>query len=213
MTLILVFHVLLVLSFTMRILLRDDLSPPARLAWFITISILPYVGSAVYFLFGEIDLGHRADKRHQQIFAAIRARTSALMGSSDQTETLIDQPYRPAFQYAGSINGFHTVGGNRAELMADAQATRDRLVTDIDAATDHVHVLYYIWLSDDTGTALAEALIRAAGRGVTCRAMADGLGSRAGQVRALAADERGRRATGRGPSARQSDPHDPDQPV
>lgn len=178
MTLIVVFHLLLVLSFTTRILLRDDLSPPARLAWFITINILPYVGSAVYFLFGEIDLGHRADKRHKEIFAAIHTRASALMGTPDQTEALIDQPYRPAFRYSGSINGFHTVDGNRAELMEDAQTTRDRLVADIDAATDHVHVLYYIWLTDDTGTALAEALIRAAKRGVTCRAMADGLGSR-----------------------------------
>lgn len=179
MILLLVFHVLLVLAFTIRILLRDDLSPPARLAWFITISILPYFGSAIYFLFGEVDLGHRADKRHKEIFTAIRERASALMGSPDQTEALIDQPYRPAFRYSGSINGFHTVEGNRVELMADAQATRDRLVADIDNAADHVHVLYYIWLTDDTGTAVAEALIRAAGRGVTCRAMADGLGSRA----------------------------------
>lgn len=42
-----------------------------------------------------------------------------------------------------------------------------------------MHVLYDLWLTDRTGTALAEALIRAAGPGVTCRAMADGLGSRA----------------------------------
>ncbi len=40
-------------------------------------------------------------------------------------------------------------------------------------------MLSYIWLTDGTGTELAEALIRAARRGVTCRAMADGLGSRA----------------------------------
>ena len=58
------------------------------------------------------------------------------------------------------------------------ERTRERLVADIDAATDHVHVLYYIWLDDDTGTAVAQALMRAARRGVTCRAMADGLGSR-----------------------------------
>jgi len=40
-------------------------------------------------------------------------------------------------------------------------------------------VLYYIWLDDNTGSDVAAALIRAAQRGVTCRAMADGLGSRA----------------------------------
>ncbi|PID36812.1 MAG: cardiolipin synthase [Rhodobacterales bacterium] len=175
--LIALFHFILVLVFTVRILLRDDLSPPARLAWFIVLNVLPYLGSVVYFLFGEIDLGHKADKRHAEVFSEIRAKAAPFMGHPDHAA--IDPAFQPATRYAASINGFHPVSGNRAELMADAAETRDRLVADIDAATDHVHVLYYIWLTDNTGTALAEALIRAAKRGVTCRAMADGLGSRA----------------------------------
>ena len=36
-----VFHALLVLTFTARILLRDDLSPPARLAWVIVLNVIP----------------------------------------------------------------------------------------------------------------------------------------------------------------------------
>ena len=52
------------------------------------------------------------------------------------------------------------------------------MVADIDAATDHVHLLFYIWLPDNNGRKIIDALIRAAGRGVTCRAMADDLGSR-----------------------------------
>ncbi|WP_371168863.1 cardiolipin synthase [Aliiroseovarius sp. 2305UL8-7] len=179
MTIILAFHILLVLSFTVRILLRDDLSPPARLAWFVVLNILPYFGAAIYFLFGEVDLGNRANKLHDRIFSEIRTRAVAFMGRRGDVARLIDPLYQPPFNYAGSINGFYPVDGNRAELMADAAETRQRLVADIDAARDHVHVLYYIWLDDNTGTDVAEALIRAARRGVTCRAMADGLGSRA----------------------------------
>ena len=37
MTVILLLHAALVLTFTARILLRDDLSPPGRLAWFIVL--------------------------------------------------------------------------------------------------------------------------------------------------------------------------------
>ncbi|PIE55859.1 MAG: cardiolipin synthase [Desulfobulbus propionicus] len=173
------FHFALVVGFTLRILLRDDLSPPARLAWFIIMNILPYFGSMVYFLFGEIDLGQSANKHHKEIFAAIKTRAVRCMGDETQVDKLIEPHFRPAFRYVASINGFHPVPGNRAEVMADAMTTRRRLVADIDAATDHVHVLYYIWLADDTGTDVAEALIRAAQRGVVCRAMADGLGSRA----------------------------------
>ncbi|MCV3270705.1 cardiolipin synthase [Roseobacter sinensis] len=171
-------HVFVVVGFTTRILLRDDLSPPARLAWFVVLNLLPYLGSAVYFLFGEIDIGHRADKRHKAVFDGLKARAQGFMGTPDAADTLIGEVYRPAFHYAASINGFHPVSDNCAELLADEAETTARLVEDIDAATERVSVLYYIWLTDATGTAIADALIRAAERGVVCRAMADGLGSR-----------------------------------
>ena len=178
MSILLSIHVLLVLTFSIRILLRDDLTPPARLAWFVVLILLPYFGSLAYFLFGENDLGKAAGRRHAKVFGEIQAKASVFMGDAAEVSQLIDPLYRPAFRYAASINGFYPVGGNAAELMADGEATRARLVADIDAATDHVHVLYYIWLEDNTGRDVAEALMRAAGRGVTCRAMADGLGSR-----------------------------------
>jgi cardiolipin synthase len=78
-----------------------------------------------------------------------------------------------------SVNGFEPVGGNRGRLMQDSNATIASMVADIDAAKDHVHVVFYIWLQDNNGRKVIEALKRAAARGVTCRAMADGLGSRA----------------------------------
>ncbi len=179
MSILLIFHALMVLTFTIRILLRDDLSPPVRLAWFIVLILVPYFGSVIYFLFGEINLGHAVNRRHDEVFAQIRSAASHVMSDADSTDRLIDPIYRPAFRYAGSINGFHAVDGNSADLMADGDETALRMVADMDAATDHVHVLYYIWLDDNTGHAIAEALIRAAQRGVTCRAIADGLGSRA----------------------------------
>ncbi|MGN6766970.1 MAG: cardiolipin synthase, partial [Rhizobiaceae bacterium] len=77
-----------------------------------------------------------------------------------------------------SVNGFVPVAGNRAELTADSFRSIERMVEDIDAATDHVHLLFYIWLPDNNGRKVADALKRAAARGVTCRAMVDDIGSR-----------------------------------
>lgn len=143
------------------------------------IAVLPYVGGAVYFLFGEIDLGNQANRRHSEIFSELRTNAPKSFCAKSTATSLIHAPYRQAFEYATSINGFHAVSGNRARVMADAEATRMGLVADIDASKHYVHVLYYIWLDDRTGTEVAHALMRAAKRGVTCRALADGMGSRA----------------------------------
>lgn len=63
--------------------------------------------------------------------------------------------------------------------MADGATARVRMLQDMEAAQHEIHVLYYIWLDDHTGCDVAHALMRAAQRGVQCRAMVDGLGSRA----------------------------------
>ena len=53
-------------------------------------------------------------------------------------------------------------GGNSGELLADYQGTIARLVADIDAAENHVHLLYYIFADDGTTAPVIAALDRAA---------------------------------------------------
>jgi cardiolipin synthase len=47
-------------------------------------------------------------------------------------------------------------------LQTDSNSTIDRLVADIDAAQGHVHLLFYIWLPDDNGSRVAQAVMRRA---------------------------------------------------
>jgi len=152
------------------------MSPTSRLAWFLIIVSLPLIGIIVYFLFGEVNLGSRANEKARSIYRQVRNEGGNALGQF-QNLAQIDSTYRPAFAYAASINGFLTTHGNTAELMSDDAIARSRLLEDLDNATVSINVLYYIWLQDETGTNVAHALIRAAKRGVECRAMADALGS------------------------------------
>ncbi len=171
-------HALTVIAFSIRILLRDDLSPAARLAWFMVMLFAPYVGAVIYLLFGEISLGRSVHSRHDAIFAKLRSVSGPAMGNCGQNlPGNVETEYQTAFR-AASVDGFETTVGNRAELMPDADTARARLVGDIDNATESVQCLYYIWLDDNTGRNVAAAIVRAAKRGVRCHAIADGLGSR-----------------------------------
>ena len=73
------------------------------------------------------------------------------------------------------LSGFDPVGGNHAQLMVDSNAAIDAMVADIDAATDHVHLIFYIWMPDNNGRKMAEALKRAPDRD-TFRPFVTGLG-------------------------------------
>jgi cardiolipin synthase len=144
----------------------------------VVLFILPYVGVVVYWMFGEIHLGRNFNRQHEQIINKLHTHNPEVFGSDAALTQAIKPEYQAAFAYSANVTGFHTTVGNHAELMADAAETHKRMLADFEAATDHIHVLYYIWLIDGTGIDIAQALMRAARRGVTCRAMVDGMGSR-----------------------------------
>jgi len=172
-------HTLIVLAVIGRIVLRPNRDPASRIAWIVVVSTLPFIGIFAYLLLGETNIGRRRVTRLQAALARLPRPDSLCFRLANSAEPAIPERYRPAFHLGQSISGFAPVAGNKALLMADSNATIDSMVADIDGATQHVHLLFYIWLPDTNGCKVVEALKRAAGRGIICRAMADDLGSRA----------------------------------
>lgn len=174
----LLLHVVLVALVSVRVLLRPHRDPAARLAWIVVVLALPAVGVIGYLLLGETNIGRRRVARMRAVLATLPDPARAPGMEAPALVPDVPRRHAPLFRVGQSISGYGPVAGNRASLMADSNATVAALIADIDAARDHVHLLFYIWLPDNNGTAVAEALGRAARRGVACRAMVDDLGSR-----------------------------------
>ncbi|MEE8310848.1 MAG: phospholipase D-like domain-containing protein, partial [Candidatus Binatia bacterium] len=170
---------ILEIAFIARAILRPHREPAARIAWVVVIAVVPIVGILAYLLFGETSIGRRLSGRAGQVLAAMPPPARASAADEARLRPEIPERYASLFRLGETINGFAPVGGNSARLLADSNATIDAMVADMDAAEDHVHLSTYIWLADGNGLKIIEALKRAAARGVTCRAIADGLGSRA----------------------------------
>jgi len=168
-------HLLVEAALIVRVLIRPHRQPASRIAWIVVIVTLPIIGIVTYLLFGETSIGRRRVARMRDVLDGLPAYPS---DNDDQLQQEVSARYRHLFQLGESISDFPQTGGNSARLMADSNAAIDSMVADIDAATDHVHLLFYIWLPDTNGCKIVDALKRAAHRGVQCRAMADGLGSR-----------------------------------
>jgi cardiolipin synthase len=166
------------LTFMTRAILRPHREPTSRLAWVVVMTVLPVVGIVAYILLGETNIGRHRVARMREILARLPGLDQTPGANDPDLLPQIPEHYAHLFRVGQSINGFGPVGGNQARLLADSNATIDSLVADIDAAQQHVHLTFYIWLPDHNGLRVVEALKRAAARGITCRAMADALGSR-----------------------------------
>ncbi len=160
-----------------RVILRPHREPASRIAWIVFIVVLPVIGILTYILLGETNIGRRRVSRLCAVLATMPDLTKAPGMDSPDLQPKIPEIYAHLFRLGYSVNGFEPVGGNCATLLADSNASVESMVTDIDAAQDHVHLIFYIWLPDNNGLRVVEALKRAASRHVACRVMADGLGS------------------------------------
>ena len=70
------------------------------------------------------------------------------------------------------------VDGNRLTLLSNGSEYFPALIAAIDAARHEVHLETYLFADDVTGHAVADALSRAAARGVRVRLLVDGFGAR-----------------------------------
>jgi cardiolipin synthase len=157
-----------------RVLLRPHREPASRVAWAVVIIALPIAGIVAYLLLGEVRISLKRRVRGREI----EARLARPQGEDALADEMAAGFYAAPFALGRSINCLPPTSGNKVSLARDSNVAIDEMVADIDAASSTVHLCAYIWLSDNNGCKVKDALIRAAARGVAVRAMADALGSR-----------------------------------
>jgi len=173
------------LAAVLRAITRPNRTPASRVAWVAAIMCLPVIGVVAYLFLGETSIGRERARRLRDA----ESRLATPSGAGGPGTELDDPLASSVSDLCRSINGFGPTPGNRISMLGDpgaspAEPTRDcdaaiaGLIEALDAATEHIHLSFYIWLDDGNGGRVADALCAAARRGVTCRVMADALGSR-----------------------------------
>jgi len=180
---------LLALVTTLRIVLQRR-EPTATLAWVLGIVLLPYLGLLMYLLVGRRRLNRRVRQR--------RVRAAVLEPHLDRVgEGIADLQVPPAGEPAAEnslsarlskpqdrelVHLSDRMGlrrptlGNDVRLLVANQAYQ-ALEEAIASAQDHIHLLYYIFESDETGRRFRDLLIAKAKAGVAVRLLVDGVGS------------------------------------
>ena len=160
----------------------------SAMSWVLLVLIAPIVGSLIYWVFGKAWLSGKRERSYAAVAAErreMRLREEASGGSGARREAreavlgALDSDQQRLAVQAASISGDFPAGANDIDIFEDADDLFERLAEDIDRATQHVHIEFYIALDDSTSARVFAALERAAARGVTCRLLFDDVGSRA----------------------------------
>ena len=169
-------HVLVIIGVSFRVI-QVRLPVATALAWLLLVFFLPLVGAIAYLVLGEKRLGRefaarsraiqgRYDSWLQDLPPEIR---SDLQGLSPQARSLS--------RLAETTVNIPALSGNRLQLLDAAEPILRSIISDIDRAKRFCHLEFYIWTEGGKADEVGAALLRAAGRGVTCRVLLDAIGS------------------------------------
>lgn len=141
--------------------------PQAAFGWIAVCFALPIAGALLYYMFGINRVETRARKlltRHPEPDCA--------------TEYIGTPPPQllPLARLGLAVSGRPLTAGNRVELLHDAEAIFDAMISAIDAAQDYVYFSTYIFDGGQLGRRFAAALVAAAARGADVRVLLDGVG-------------------------------------
>jgi cardiolipin synthase len=153
-------------------------SAAAARGWLLLIFLLPWPGVILYMLIGRPFLPRKRMALQARVSQMIREAQARRVMPGREVMPDLPANFTHAVTLAQNLGDFQIFPGNAIELLDDYDATIDRIVGDIDSAASHVHLLYYIFADDRTGHRVADALVRAVARGVSCRVLMDGTGSK-----------------------------------
>ena len=153
-------------------------APAKALGWLTIVAFVPFAGTILYFMLGELRLGRRRELAYTEFEDALIASPRLRRQLSAVYQPRLDERDRTLAHLVERVGGTPPYGGHHIELIGDTAELFRRVTEDIDRAWHHCHLLFYIANDDAHGRAVADALIRAQQRGVACRLALDAAGSR-----------------------------------
>lgn len=170
-------HIAITAAFAVRALMQRH-PPSTTLAWLLLIVGVPYFGAALYLLMGERQLGRRRGSHARALVPLlqdwVRQLPPAMLSQHDR-----DDRWFSIRRTAQGTAGLPSTIGNRLDLRSDSSAILLAIADDIRAAQHTVLMEFYIWNPGGDADRVAEALVDAAARGVSCRVLLDAVGSAA----------------------------------
>ena len=155
------------------VIISENRNPIKTITWIMVLIFLPVVGFVIYIVFGQDYTKRRFMSK--RMYSKIKTRPLAEIDSSE----LVHYPskYIDLIKLLRNSNQAHLLYGSSVEYFVTGRDKFQALFRDIDKATDHIHIEYYVWDDDVIGNQLKNLLIKKSAEGVKIRVIVDAVGS------------------------------------
>ncbi len=157
-------------------------SPSTTLAWLMILVFIPIVGFILYLIFNQNfsrkKMFYWEDQKRTGLKEEINEQIQQIKTDTFPFKNRLNESYKDNI-YMNLINdGAVFTKYNAVQIYTDGHKKFAALFQDIDEATDHIHIQYYIIHEDGLGKELVNKLTKKALQGVQVRVLYDYMGSR-----------------------------------
>ena len=154
------------------VIIAENRNPLKTIPWVIVLLLTPGIGLIFYFFFGQ-------DNRKQRIIS--RRTYKRIMrrphdGNLPQDACSVPAPYQPLVTLLANSNQSSLLYGSDMSIYTNGSDKFRDLISEIEKATHHIHLQYYIFCDDKIGNVIKELLIAKAKEGVEVRVLYDDVG-------------------------------------
>lgn len=153
------------------VVITENRNPLKTLPWIIVLLLAPVVGLVFYFFFGQ-------NLSKQRIISRRTRKRITLQLEEPNSPQRPETPPQHKALAALLVNTLHSVPlyGSLITPYTDGESKIAALLAEIARARHHIHLQYYIFCDDDTGSRLRDALVAKAREGVKIRILYDDVG-------------------------------------
>jgi len=154
--------------------------PSEGLAWLTIIFFEPFIGLAIYLVVGRLPTSKRRIEGRRRVIQSVRTpeRVRAMDAYAFEPEET-ERHHHDLVAFSEALTQMPIVRGNASRLITSTPELMREMAEAIANAKHHVHLMTFILVNDESGAIITRALREAADRGVTCRVLADYIGSKA----------------------------------
>ena len=157
---------------TILVIVLENRNPVKTLAWILVLLFLPVVGLVLYFFFGR-------SQRHERLISKKGCNSlqkKPLLEYMSQTSSTLPLAYGRLISLFRNTNQSLPFDGNRVEVYTSGRTMLQSLLRELQQATRHIHLEFYIFEDDAVGRMVRDVLIDKAREGVEVRVLYDDVG-------------------------------------
>lgn len=155
------------------VIILENRNPLKTITWTLILMFLPLLGLIIFFFFGED--GRKKRLISHKMFKKLNRKTLARFERDEVMES--PEEYSGIVSLIKKLKGSSVYNGNKITFYTDGESKFKALLEEINKAEKFIHIQYYIYMDDEIGRKVRDALIQKASEGVKVRLIYDDVGS------------------------------------